>query len=40
MIRIITLITFAGDKSALPNAHTTRNIEGRNVRVDDRLLKG
>ena len=34
----------ADDKSstppALPTAHTTRNIEGWNVRVDDRLLKG
>src|SRR5476649_2866496 len=25
---------------ALPTAHTARNIEGWNVRVDDRLLRG
>ncbi len=30
----------AAEKPALPTAHTTRNIEGWNVRVDDRLLEG
>lgn len=32
--------TFAAEKPALPTAHTTRDIEGWNVRVDDRLLRG
>lgn len=32
--------TFAAEKPALPTAYTQRNIEGWNVRVDDRLLKG
>jgi hypothetical protein len=31
---------FAADKTPLPTAHTTRDIEGWTVRVDDRLLKG
>jgi hypothetical protein len=31
---------FAAEKPALPTAHTTRNIEGWDVRVDDRLLRG
>jgi hypothetical protein len=30
----------AAEKKPLPTAHTTRNIEGWTVRVDDRLLKG
>jgi len=33
-------LALAADKPALPTAHTTRNIEGWNVRMDDRLLKG
>ncbi len=33
-------IAFAAEKTPLPTAHTTRNIEGWNVRVDDRLLHG
>ena len=37
---LITLTAFAADKPALPTAHTTRDIEGWTVRVDDRLLKG
>ncbi len=48
MNRLLTLITssfltltaFAADKPAIPTAHTTRDIEGWSVRVDDRLLKG
>lgn len=45
MKAILTLIALASsalaaDKPELPTAHTTRNIEGWNVRVDDRLLKG
>src|SRR4051812_18439005 len=31
---------FAAEKTPLPTAHTTRNIEGWTVRVDDRLLHG
>ena len=30
----------AAEPRALPTAHTTRDIEGRNIRVDDRLLHG
>lgn len=30
----------AAEKKPLPTAHTTRNLEGWTVRVDDRLLKG
>ncbi|OYV06006.1 MAG: hypothetical protein CFE26_08645, partial [Verrucomicrobiales bacterium VVV1] len=30
----------ASAANAIPTAHTTRKIEGWNVRVDDRLLKG
>ena len=37
---LLTLTAFAADKPALPTAHTTRDIEGWSVRVDDRLLKG
>ena len=37
---LLTLTAFAADKPALPTAHTTRDIEGWTVRVDDRLLKG
>ena len=48
MYRHLTLVAsslllfsvFAADTPALPTAHTTRNIDGWNVRVDDRLLKG
>ena len=32
--------TFAADKPGIPDAHTTRQIEGWSVRVDDRLLRG
>ena len=37
---LLALTAFAADKPALPTAHTTRDIEGWAVRVDDRLLKG
>ena len=41
---LFALTTSAADSPAnppaLPTAHTTRNIEGWNIRVDDRLLKG
>ena len=43
LVSLLTLLcvrAFAAEKVALPTAHTTRNIEGWNVRVDDRLLKG
>ena len=43
LITLITLLSahaFADEKPALPTAHATRNIEGWNVRVDDRLLHG
>ncbi len=43
LIPLFTLIAhaaFAGEKPPIPTAHTTRNIEGWTVRVDDRLLKG
>ena len=42
-ILLLTLLcasAIAAEKPALPTAHTTRNIEGWNVRVDDRLLRG
>jgi hypothetical protein len=31
---------FAAEKPALPTAYTNRNIEGWNIRIDDRLLNG
>jgi hypothetical protein len=31
---------FAAEKPALPTAYTNRNVEGWNVRIDDRLLNG
>ncbi len=43
IITLLTLLcvrTFAAESPALPAAHTTRSIEGWNVRVDDRLLRG
>ncbi len=33
-------VMVAAEKKPLPTAHTTRNIDGWTVRVDDRLLKG
>jgi len=36
----MNVAAFAAEKMPLPTAHTTRNIEGRTVRVDDRLLRG
>lgn len=40
LFALLSAQTFAVDKPALPTAHTTRDIEGWNVRVDDRLLRG
>ena len=37
---IFVLDLSAADRPALPTAHTTRNVEGWSVRVDDRLLSG
>jgi hypothetical protein len=37
---LLALTAFAAEKPALPTAHTARDIEGWNIRVDDRLLKG
>jgi hypothetical protein len=34
----MNVAAFAADKPLLPTAHTTRNLEGWTVRVDDRLL--
>lgn len=36
----MNVAAFAAEKTPLPTAHTTRNIEGWTVRVDDRLLCG
>lgn len=40
LLTLFAASTFAADAPALPTAHTTRQIEGWSVRVDDRLLKG
>ena len=40
ILSLLTLTTFADEKPALPSAYTTRQVEGWNVRIDDRLLKG
>ena len=40
LIALFGITTFAAEKPPLPTAHTTRDIEGWNVRVDDRLLHG
>ncbi len=37
---IVCGIAFAVEKPATPEAHTTRDLEGWNVRVDQRLLEG
>lgn len=37
---LLSAVACAAESPALPAAHTTRNIEGWNVRVDDRLLQG
>jgi hypothetical protein len=39
-LALLCLPAFAAEKIPLPTAHTTRNIEGWTVRVDDRLLRG
>jgi hypothetical protein len=44
LILLITLLlsvrAFAAEPRSIPDAHTTRDVEGWTVRVDDRLLKG
>ena len=40
LLALMPLLSFADEKPALPTAHTTRNIEGWTVRIDDRLLGG
>ena len=40
LIALTPFAAFAEEKPLLPTAHTPRNIEGWNVRVDDRLLSG
>ncbi len=40
LLALLSVCAFAAEKPPLPTAHTTRNIEGWSVRVDDRLLHG
>ena len=41
MILILAGPVYAADKKTpIPNSHSTRNIEGWTIRIDDRLLKG
>ena len=40
IIALFSIATFAAENPLLPTAHTLRNLEGWNVRVDDRLLRG
>jgi hypothetical protein len=37
---VFALRVFGAEHPALPTAHTTRNVEGWSVRIDDRLLTG
>ncbi|MBL9189672.1 MAG: hypothetical protein JNK23_19480 [Opitutaceae bacterium] len=37
---VLALGASAAERPALPSAHTTRNVEGWSVRIDDRLLHG
>ena len=39
-LTLLGVHALAAELPAIPTAHTTRNIEGWNVRVDDRLLHG
>jgi hypothetical protein len=40
LLALLCFSSIAAEKTPLPTAHTTRNIEGWTVRVDDRLLHG
>ena len=39
LLALLNAAAFAAEKKPLPTAHTTRNLEGWTVRVDDRLLQ-
>jgi hypothetical protein len=40
LLTLLCVRAFAAEPRSIPNAHTTRDVEGWTVRVDDRLLKG
>ncbi len=40
LLALLSVHAFAAEKAPLPTAHTTRDIEGWSVRVDNRLLHG
>lgn len=40
IVGLLSAIAYAAEKPALPTAYTNRNIEGWNVRIDNRLLEG
>jgi hypothetical protein len=40
LLALMNVAAFAAEKMPLPTAHTSRNIEGWTVRVDNRLLRG
>jgi hypothetical protein len=40
LIALLCIPAFAVEKDPLPKAHTKRNIEGWEIRIDDRLLNG
>ncbi len=40
LLALMNVAAFAAEKTPLPTAHTSRNIEGWTVRVDNRLLHG
>ena len=40
LLLLLNAAAFAADRTPLPTAHTTRDIEGWTVRVDNRLLHG
>ena len=40
ILALYSSATFAAEKPALPTAYTNRNVEGWNVRIDNRLLSG
>lgn len=39
-LTLLSLPAFSAEKKPLPTAHSSRNLDGWTVRVDDRLLKG
>ena len=40
ILALLAMGTLTAEKTPLPTAHTTRSIEGWNVRIDNRLLRG